>query len=389
MANTTTSITPSLNPHQSPGSIQTKKMFYYYQHHLTSIVNLTSDRGVNPFRSILPLTVHSEPLQYAIVLLAVTHRQYAPIERMSIRSKALQSFAVALPSLDDLTKMAIIFILLYTDSVESGFGFWRTHLNAVRIILSNMFRNGDSHTFLQSDIHKALILQFYWWDTIGALLSVQEPILPPFLLETVLHFGKTKEQSDFDSVTIGYFGCTEKMFLQLNRMAWGLERSVKAIENVPVTDPTLLERLASSPEQAAERTHVEEIWKNAAITYLLTSVAPYVAPRHVFEVYATRVFEHAACLPVTSRLRRGILYPLIIAGSCTQYDARREFVRRYCIHYYEETKFGIFQRGLKISWEVGMLRAKEQAEMRAGAGAAYSCWRNVTATESAEHAMLG
>lgn len=132
-------------------------------------------------------------------------------------------------------------------------------------------------------------------------------------------------------------------------------------------------------KDAEERVHTEQVWKHATVTYLMTRRPPYRWRRQVFELHAQQVFEHASCLAPSSAKRSCILLPLLFARSCTPYSERVDFMRRYCVESFRDTKFGVFQMGLGILQQGLTLRWREEEERKAAGGRAYSCWRNVTA----------
>ncbi len=351
---------------------------HYHQHCFADIAAATNGCRLNPLRAVIPLVAGSVPLQHAMILLTATHRQQSTFQLMNLRSKALKTFAETLPHLDDNTKLAVILVLLFTDFVHSGRSPWSTHLSAVATIMRNMYDGKDQRSLLEDDSHRAMVLQLYWFDTISALLLARQPILPVNHLEDALCINEDQAQSTSDSLTFEAFGFTERMFLVLSCIVRGYENSIEEVQAIEVPDVGSLIGDGWTFEDAAERIHMEEIWKHATINYQMTRLPPYRWPRRQFEVHAQKVFEHASCLAPSSAKRRRILFPLLFAGSCTPYSERGDFMRRYCVGCFDDTKFGVFQFGLEISQQVWMLRAKEEEERKRIGGRAYSCWRSVT-----------
>ncbi len=135
------------------------------------------------------------------------------------------------------------------------------------------------------------------------------------------------------------------MFLVLSRIVRGYENSIEGVQAIGVSDAGSLIGDGWTFEDATERVHMEEIWKHATITYQMTRLPPYRWPRRQYEVYAQKVFEYAS---PSSAKRRRILFPLLFAGSCTPYSQRGDFMRRYCVGCFDDTKFGVFRMGLEI-----------------------------------------
>lgn len=365
----------------SPYTFNTRAIsesLYYHQHCFADIAVATAGCRLNPLRAMMPLVAESVPLQHALILLTAIHRQQSKVHLMECKSKALKTFAERLPHTDNITNLAVILVLLFADFVHSGQSPWSTHLAAVAKIMQNMHEGKDQRLLLQEDSYRAMVLQFYWFDIMNALLLARPPILPANHLQNALRINEERKKSTADSITFEMFGFTERMFLALSRIVREHDQSIDHIEAIQVPDVAFLMGHGWTLEDAEERVHMEEVWKHAAITYLMTRFSPYVWPRRLLEVHTRQVFEHASCLAPSSPKRRRILFPLLFAGSCTPYSERREFMRNYCIESFLDTKFGVFQMGLGILQQVWMLRSQEEEERKAIGGRAYSCWRNVT-----------
>ncbi len=349
---------------------------HYHQCRLADLAAASAGCRLNPLRSVMALVAQSIPLQHAVILLAATHRQQSTIQLATLKSKALKSFAKTLPRLDDTTKLAVILVLLYTDFVHSGQSPWFTHLSAVAKIIKIMCEGRDPRSILQQDSLRAIVLQFHWFDITSALLLVRPPILPVRALDDALRINEEHATSPWHSITYDVFGLTERTFSTLSRIARGHDDPIHQVQTLDIPDPSSLIRSGWTLQDAQERMHVDEIWKHATATYLMTRHSPYRHPRRSFELHAQRVFTHASSL---STKRRLVLLPLLFAGSCTPDSERGDFMQRYCIECFDETKFGVFRMGLEIMRQVWTLRAREEEERRALGGRAYSCWRNVTA----------
>lgn len=224
-----------------------------------------------------------------------------------------------------------------------------------------------------------MIFQLYWFDIMNALLVVQPPTLPAQFLEDALQISAEQAKSEFDSLTFEMYGFSERVLLLLSSIVRGHDHSTEEIQGLEVPSIDSLVGDGWTRKDAEERTHTEQVWKHAIVTYLLTRRPPYRWPRQFFELHAQQVFEHALCIAPSSAKRRCILLPLLFAGSCTSHSERIDFMRRYCVECFRDTKFGVFQMGLGILQQVWTLRLREEEERKAVGGLAYSCWRNVTA----------
>ena len=193
---------------------------------------------------------------------------------MRLKSKALKTFANALPHLDDTSKLAVILVLLFADFVHNGQSPWFTHLSAVAKIIENMHDAKYQYSLLQ-DSHRAIIFQLYWFDTMNALLVAQPPILPAYLLEDALRISGEQAKSEWDSITFDTYGFSERVFLLLNRIIRGHDHSIEEIQGFEMPNVKSLVGNGWTRIAAEERVHTEEVWKHATVTYLLTRRPPY------------------------------------------------------------------------------------------------------------------
>ena len=384
-------LEPSLPPtlSMSSGNPEFDEQIHYYRHFLGTLAftptNPMAER--NPLRLMLPLISGTEALQNAIVLLAAVHRRRPLLERMSLKNKALKVFRATIDSIDDIKKLATILILILCDSVENGFGAWRVHLVAVRSILNAVLGNSNRRTLLQSELLRGLVIRFYMWDTIHCLTSMQESVLPAEYLKDAIFVDREETGSECTSTMFEDVGCSGKLFWTLNQVAHGSIRSVNEVLQTPPTAPEIFVQQGYSNEEALERVRTEHIWKFGIVAYLSTRVAPYVAARHQFTSFARVVVGHAARLAPKSCVRRKMLFPLLVAGSCTGDTEVRRFMTEYCISCYEESRFGFFQRGLQVLQKFWSLLDEEPRDKKATFGAAYFYWWNVAATDDSSHFM--
>lgn len=217
----------------------------------------------------------------------------------------------------------------------------------------------------------------------GALLSIQEPVLPSDLLRYAIT-ANTAQVSQSHSSVYDEYGCSEETFWTMNQFAHG-DKALDDINEMSITNHSLGVDQQTIP---TERMHLERIWTSALATYAFLRSPPYPAPPAQYHRNAREVFKHASYLDPKSTSRKKILFPLIIAGSDSSDPDIRNFLENYCLTCFEETKCGYFKLGLDISRRVATSKETEVRERRAISGSAYSCWRNVTATSAASHVML-
>ena len=380
-----------------------KESLHYCQHRLLGL--LDQEAKWSPLAFILPLVERSRSLQHALVVLANTHRRCPKEERLLRKSIALKSFSRDLCVMDNPIRLAVVMILLLSESIDTERGVWRTHLAAVHRIMELELKEHHQGYLQLSQFHQVLYLQFHYWDIIGSLLSQQPPQLSQSNLQSICSTG----DSALDDMLFVRFGVNRSILRLLSKFAYEGPSSINlgTIMKTPVSSSSKLRLSGFSVVACEERIMIEQIWIHAIATYLWTSVSPYIAPRSVFEEHAGVVFNYAARLLSTRILeagnqitvkdwvicksphRRKIIWPLIIAGSCTSILERRLLIRKYCDDSYCETGFGYFKIAAEIEAEVEMRRKREEKEKEEKGRMAYSCWRHVTATEGVEGYMIG
>lgn len=102
------------------------------------------------------------------------------------------------------------------------------HLAGVASTLSSLFPSGqDALTiFGESELLQAVCLRFYWWDTLGAALANQRPILPDNLFFALLEVVKSGiGGSRGESATFTEVGVTEDLWMLIRSTLAGDVRS--------------------------------------------------------------------------------------------------------------------------------------------------------------------
>ena len=360
------------------------EQIHYFRHGLLSSFPL-AEYQVSLLESMIPMCEQYRALEHALLLMSSTHRTRGSEVCLRHKSKALKLFQQGLLKMPDCAILATIFALLCSDLIESGRSAWRVHLSAVKKILGG--RTEAGLPLAEDRLQMVLILQFFWWDTMGSLLSMQEPVLPYEWLQQL--FSETKRVVIAEHAKSFSMINSEDKFLALNRLANRDFDSVEEIAPLPVRkdDSTGIPLMPFDTLQEGQL--VEQIWKHAMVLYSFVSVAPYPAGKSFFDAHVNRIFEIAMQLDVSSPARRQILFPLTVAGSCTYDPSKRQFIQRYCLQCFEQTQFGYYQLGLSILQKSWGLREREAIDRKHLGGSPYSCWRNVTATRSTSFAVLG
>jgi hypothetical protein len=180
-------------------------------------------------------------------------------------------------------------------------------------------------------------------------------------------------------------GCPEEIFIELHRLASGDINSPDFFLDLDTPSFQDLRDSGLSVDEAIDHMHTSQTWKFGAALYVSTRYDLLSDQPDTIRMYVRHVFDHATSLKENLPLRKQILFPLVIAGSCTDVAEEREFITDYCISCYRETRFELFTSGLGISEAAWGLRDNENAAF----GVASSCWKNITATNDHFYDMLG
>ena len=345
----------------------------------------SSGQRANIFGWIKPLCTGNQALESAIVLLCATHARQDPVVRMKHRNTALSQFKRELLGLDDCVALAVIFVLLFTDMVESGRSPWRIHLSAVKTIIGNRIRRGQR--LAQDGLQTLLLIKFFWWDTLGALLSGQRAILPYNWLAQILC--QNQSITEIQSL-MNDFGCSRQTLLAMNSAAQGLASPTEDTLDSQAQEPVNMDANVDSMCPVLKQVPPsDELWRDTLFVCEFVSVSPYPATREVFDRHVQGIFDQAERLATPSRVRMQILFPLVAAGSCTADPNKRQFIRQYCESCFDETGFGFYKSGFSTLQESWRLRKEEAKDRELMGGRAYTCWRNLTTTGDAAYAMLG
>jgi hypothetical protein len=372
---------------RSLGSVESAEveLLSYYRRCVTNIPSTKADSILNPLHLILPLVVESESLRSAVISLAAVHRRRSTLEWLRYKNKALSSFYTTFNRFDNGVRLAIILVLLFGQAAESARGAWRVHLSAVQSILDEMCQNCSPEEVLRNDLLRAITIQCFWWDTIGALLSLQKPVLSSGYLEACLDINRTQDRLEWRNFTYDSMGCPEEMFFELHRLASGTVDSPHFFLDLKSRSFEELRADGLSVDAAIDHMHTSRTWKYGAALYVSTRFSLPSDQPNTVRMYVRHVFDHATSLKENMPLRKQILFPLVIAGSCTDVAEERKFISEYCISCYRETRFELFTSGLGISEAAWARRDQEIAKH----GVASSCWKDITATDDQFYDMLG
>lgn len=333
---------------------------------------LTAENGRTPLLTlIIPLGNEYESVQKSLLLLSATHRGLPADLCLKYKNQTFKSFRQSLLLISDSAKLTVIFLLLLNDIVDTGHSAWRVHLAAVKAIVQR-----QSLRDMNDELQRTLMFKFFWWDTLGSLLSMQEPVLPAEWLEEMSAKWEPPE----------FISCSKETFLVMNQMARGSRYSQDELEALPLSDVALLSKITTGSVQ--ERLIVESIWKQALTVWAFLSVSPYPGPRETFEVHVRQIFAETMTLKSGSHCFQQVLFPLLVGGSCTTDVDRQDFVRKYCTQCFKETRFGFYNFGLSILKASWRLRETEGQQRRAIGGSPYSCWRNLTSTKESSFAIV-
>jgi hypothetical protein len=384
------------NRHGFP-STKNAGLLAYYQNTVALVPWTNPASELNSLRLIMPLVDGFQPLLHAVVALSAAHYPLGLSARLGYKSQALSTFSDAIEAAAATTAdahldrlLATVLVLLNLQSVESGYGQWRTHLAGARHLLDARFRSHNVGQVLRRNpmLHR-VVLQISWYDTMVSLLSLAPCEIPDRFSEAVVSLSVEQMQGAAHGGMLDTVGCPEAQFLTMRRMAKGEISEVDEIWKGGNTATDVRAVHSGRHHDAVDVHHTEQVWKFASVVYLLTRRRMVEDEQEERDIalleFCTRlIMDHAQCLS-SSPFHKQLNFALVVAGAQVDGPADRDFFRSYCLRHRCEIKWAVFESGLSILEETWALRDR-QADQGVRPSA---CWSDITANHGKNQYMLG
>lgn len=204
------------------------------------------------------------------------------------------------------------------------------------------------------------------WDAALALISRQSPIIDKAYLDFLVRWEKQDEWSFFDLT-----GCPRDLLVKLFQLADLAKQSetalamkwltfnlapIKQIEHeliqwkndvdTPPSDTNFYsteEETIKQINEQQDRYHCAEAWRYALLLYL-DILFKSDRKKGSFKVYrlVRKTIDHIRCCRRMSQTQKQLLIPIFLAGSETSDEDMRDFVRKYCAHWGEKSRYRMF-----------------------------------------------
>lgn len=367
-----------------------RRLLEYYEDHVSLVPWTNPSNPMNSLRSIMPLIFQSQSLLNAVMALSAAHRQVDLPARLAYKSKALSSFSEILGDADCDSRLdellAIVLVLLTLQSVENGRGSWRMHLRGARQILNRRLSDRNVVEELRENTTlRSIVLQICWYDTVWALLSLCPHEIPDLYRSAAIAVNLDRLEGSSHGGMSDTVGCPERLYLLMSHIVNGEITSLEDVHQHQLTDVKIFLQNGISADDAIDMMHVENVWKYAAIIYLLTTQRSHVKEKQMMGICTRLVMDHAQCL-ASSISQKQLLVALVITGAQVDNATKRNTFVCYCEHWQRLIKHAVYESGLHILRETWTLRDQQSANGEEPT----ACWVDVTAgADYYQQYMLG
>ncbi|RFU35463.1 hypothetical protein B7463_g881, partial [Scytalidium lignicola] len=333
------------------------------------VVPLSTDCVHNPFRVPVERCESSPFLLHAILAISSHHLAKKnecaalTVDMHNHWSAAVQLFSKSLgqcspPLLDT------ILILVNFDTTQSASSPWGMHLTGA---LSLLEQSGVIKWYQRCSRTRAQVAMLVWWDITVALISRREPIFPLSYLEMLIDY----DQSDGWSFFI-LNACPVELVMAMARLAklaaiyekttkmeWTIfDRTpvdaviqvVRDFINREAVNFDEVEFLEEDPDTRRNRFHCIEAWRHAILLYACRVFTPKQDVYQICHInhLARIILDSVRSIPNTEIIQKQLLLPIFLAASEMGDEHNRSFVREYCKHWNNVSRFYHFQSALVL-----------------------------------------
>ncbi|TLD37680.1 hypothetical protein E2P81_ATG04492 [Venturia nashicola] len=284
------------------------------------------------------------------------------------QSTAIKLFGEALSNPKSEPVLDTLLLLIIFEISQSAHGMWSVHLNGARILLEQLSASDTMQTNLRM---RGLVAMLVWWDVTTALISRREPILPLTYLDTLIQFPESEDWSFLVLV-----GCPVDFLMamaRLSKLAAIYEKTtrmeytifndlpvqliigeVQMFINVDEVTFANLDNLEDEPGSRQNRFHCIEAWRRAVLLFAARAFSKQQDEYGLRKItYLARlVLDHVRCIPQDEFLQKQLLLPVFLAGSEVESQVDRAFVRQYCQHWNETSRFEHFGSAAQLLEDV-------------------------------------
>ncbi|KAI1623349.1 fungal-specific transcription factor domain-containing protein [Exophiala viscosa] len=331
------------------------------------ITPLSMDCPTNPFRVNRKHFEKSAFLLHAIMAISSQHLAKksncsALASQTEIhRSTAVQMFTEALCQSNDITFALLdtLIILVNFELTQSASGMWAMHLDGAHTLLEGA---GAVKCCQRSPRLRAQIAMLVWWDVTVAFLERRKSRLPMPYLEALVEYDETDGWS-----FLILNGCPPEFVLAMARLAdlaviyekithlqWAIFdrhpvdaifEEVKCYVNHEDVNLENLGRPGDNLNDRRDRFHCIEAWRHAVLLYICRVFTPEQDSYQIrlIDHLSRSILDHARCITEHKVIQKQLLLPIFLAGSEFGDHCSRSFIRRYCTHWSNTSRFYMFE----------------------------------------------
>jgi hypothetical protein len=219
--------------------------------------------------------------------------------------------------------------------------------------------------------------RLFRWDVTIAFISRREPLLPISYLDTLVEYEENDGWSFFALngcpiefvMSMARLAKLASIYDKTTRMEWTIfndlpvrivVEDVKSFINVEAVSFDDMESLEDDTGAKLNRFHCVEAWRHAILLYALRVFVPRQNNYQIRKIQhlARLILNGVRCIPQTEVIQKQLLLPVFLAGSELETEWDRSFVRQYCKHWSEVSRFYHFEsvaellEGIWKDWDV-------------------------------------
>lgn len=167
---------------------------------------------------------------------------------------------------------------------------------------------------------------------------------------------------------------------------------VKSFVNVEAVSFDDMEHLGSETNAKQNRFYCIEAWRHAILLYAMRVFSPKQNAHRMRAILhlARVVLDSVRCIPQTEIIQKQLLLPIFLAGSEIEKEWDRSFVRQYCKHWSDASRFYHFESVAELLediWKVWDVSTRD--EYWWGAEISQKIWNQDSSRSMVSEVLLG
>ncbi|KAJ6442489.1 sugar transporter [Purpureocillium lavendulum] len=334
------------------------------------VIPLSGDCRNNPFRVGMSTISSYDFLLHAVMAVSTQHlakQNHCTTTLASMHnhwSTALHLFSQSLYSSQVVPLLDALLILVSFETTQSASAMWSVHLNGAYQLLEH---HGPLEKCRDNPRMRAQLAMLLWWDVTIALISRRDPRFPMEYLDSFVIDDRNDGWSFFDLngcplgllVAMARLAKLASVHEQTLRMEWTMFnrspvdaalREVKEFVNDAEVGLDDIHNLEEEANTRRNRYHCVEAWRHAIMLYACRVFTREQDPYQLRQIdhLARIILDSVRCIPKTDILQKQLLFPVFLAASEACNETDRVFVRQYCKHWSNVSRFYHFESAATV-----------------------------------------